>query len=229
MEQGGRSTGYVEAGGERAWPALYSLAHLGTGRRASTGGEGVGREVPSIQGRPDVREDGIRTEIYAVLMLRPLKKAGGQVQPKIPQYIVQYDGGGSDAYEALRRLERFDPVPAAERGSTPLFRQFSGPRATHMTVNKMRMLVRLRMQQLGYEEPKQWGAHSCRIGGATDLVATGKASAVLLQAKGRWASDIGKIYARMTRRCQLAASELMQAARGRDLEELLPEFVQPAT
>ena len=72
----------------------------------------------------------------------------------------------------------------------------------------------------------EWGAHSARIGGATDLAATGESSPVLLQAKGRWASDIGRIYARMTRRSQLAASRLMQEARGRDLEELLPGFTQ---
>ena len=67
-----------------------------------------------------------------------------------------------------------------------------------------------------------------RIGGATDLVATGGCSEVLLAAKGRWGSDIGKIYARMTRRAQLAASKLMQSARGRDLEELIPTYSQAA-
>ena len=81
---------------------------------------------------------------------------------------------------------------------------------------------------IGYPVRSQWGAHSGRIGGATDLAATGKSSQLLLQAKGRWASDIGKIYARMTRRCQLAASRLMQKARGRDLEDIHPGFVQTA-
>ena len=73
-----------------------------------------------------------------------------------------------------------------------------------------------------------WGAHSCRIGGATDLASTGKASQLLLRAKGRWSSDIGAIYARLTQRSLLAASRLMQKARGRDLEEIIPSFVQPA-
>ena len=58
---------------------------------------------------------------------------------------------------------------------------------------------------------KEWGAHSLRIGGATDLAAAG-ASPLLLQAKGRWSSDIGRIYSRMTRKCQLAASKLMHKA-----------------
>ena len=75
---------------------------------------------------------------------------------------------------------------------------------------------------------KEVGAHSPRIGGGTDLASTGQASELLLQAKGRWQSDIGRIYARMTRRMRLAASELMHKARGRDLEELLPSFTQAA-
>ncbi len=56
----------------------------------------------------------------------------------------------------------------------------------------------------------------------------GDVSEVLLRAKGRWASDIGAIYARLTRRALLAASRLMQKATARDLEEIFPDFVQPA-
>ena len=36
---------------------------------------------------------------------------------------------------------------------------------------------------IGFIVRKKWGAHSGRIGGATDLAATGKASQLLLQAK----------------------------------------------
>ena len=97
-----------------------------------------------------------------------------------------------------------------------------------MTVAHLRKFTRDCATVLGYSERAHWGAHSGRIGGATDLAATGRATQLLLQAKGRWASDIGKIYARMTRRSLLAASRLMQKARGRDLEELLPDFVQGA-
>lgn len=166
---------------------------------------------------------------YAVLWLRPLKKKGGGREPKVPQHISEFDGGGSDAYAALRRLVRYDPVDQEAAESTPLFREFgSGGQGRHFTVASMRALIRERMRAIGYTRAKEWGAHSCRIGGATDLVATGKASPLLLQAKGRWASDIGRIYARMTRRCHLAASELMQRAKGRDVEELLPNFVQAA-
>ena len=48
----------------------------------------------------------------------------------------------------------------------------------------------------------------------------------VIMAKGRWACDIARIYARMTRRAQLAASRAMQQRGGRDMEELFPSFVQ---
>ena len=61
--------------------------------------------------------------------------------------------------------------------------------------------------------------------GITDL-AEQNASQALLQAKGRWASDVYRIYTRMTRRAQLAASHAMQRRGGRDMEELFPAFTQ---
>lgn len=166
---------------------------------------------------------------YAILKLRPLKKKGEVSAIKVPQFITEFDGGGSDTYAALRRLAKFDPVPRELRAETPLFRrsQSAGP-ARHITVAQMRGLVKARMAEIGFLNSAEWGAHSCRIGGATDLVATGKASPLLLQAKGRWGSDVGRIYARMTRKSQLAASDLMQEGRGRDLEEILGDFAQPA-
>ena len=169
-------------------------------------------------------KDGTR---YALLWLRPLKKRGKAIAQKVPQYITEYDGGGSDAYAALRRLTKLDPVAESARDTTPLFRKSSKEGSVrHISTNMLRALVQKRAASLGYADSRQWGAHSLRIGGATDLASTGEASQLLLQAKGRWASDIGKIYARMTRRSQLAASALMQKARGRDLEELLPGFTQ---
>ena len=96
-----------------------------------------------------------------------------------------------------------------------------------MSTGTYRTTVRELARALGIN-PKQVGAQSTRIGGATDLAGTGQASQLLLQAKGRWSSEIGKIYARMTRRSQLAVSDLMYACKGRDLEEILPDYTQPA-
>ena len=177
--------------------------------------------------RSDVEYKQLPTgERYAIIWLRPLKKKG--VAPKVPQYVQEADGGGADVYMLLRRMEAADPIASAARPTTPLFRtkvkKGSGYRS--ISVAHLRKFTRDCAAALGYLSRKEWGAHSGRIGGATDLASTGKASELLLKAKGRWASDIGRIYARMTRRCQLAASRLMHKARGRDLEEIHPGFTQ---
>lgn len=60
---------------------------------------------------------------YAMLWLRLLKKRGVGVQPKVPQIIAEHDGGGSDAYAALRRLERYDSVEEAGEGENPAIQE----------------------------------------------------------------------------------------------------------
>jgi hypothetical protein len=199
-----------------------------------------GELAPSVkpgEWKPDrhpTRDDlkfGVRSggQRYAVLWLRPLKKRGKALQPKVPQYVAEHDGRGSDVYMLLARLEQLDPVPDGERATTPLFRmRAKGGGRSHMTVTHLRATVRKYARALGYAADREWGAHSGRVGGATDLASTGEASELCLRAKGRWGSDIGAIYARLTTRALLAASRLMQKARGRCLEEVIPEFVQPA-
>lgn len=217
------------------WAATNSSWHV-----LARGGEGC-PSVPPHKWRADVhptradltfhrRPNGTR---YARLWLRPLKKRGSAPAPKVPQYIEEYDGGGSDTYAALARLVELDPVPQEKRASTPLFRlrkRTAGGRETtqHMTVADLRATVRRYVTLIGITCPKLFGAHSPRIGGATDLASTGKATELVLRAKGRWAGDVGAIYNRLTTRGLLAASRLMQRARGRDLEEILPDFSQPA-
>ena len=96
-----------------------------------------------------------------------------------------------------------------------------------MSCGQFRAVVREAVRVLGFDA-KEFGAHSARIGGASDIGDSSAASQLLLQAKGRWGSDIGKIYSRLTRRALLASSRLMQKAKSRDLEEIFPNFVQPA-
>ena len=218
------------------WAALTVAWHV-----LARGGEVCEELRAKIEGprRSDLSYGGVAPKRWACMMLRPMKKRGSRPPAKVPQYIQEHDGGGSDAFAALDRLEKHDPVPAHARASTPMFRlqdrrQASSKRrqatGSHpLRVAELRAFVRtVAVTKLGMGPKRRWGAHSPRIGGATDLMSTGGSSPVLLQAKGRWGSDIGKIYARMTRRMQLAASSLMQQARGRDLEELLPDFTQAA-
>ena len=77
---------------------------------------------------------------------------------------------------------------------------------------------------LGFN-PEHFGAHSPRIGGATDI---GDESPLMLQAKGRWAGDLGWLYSRLTRSKLVHQSRAMQKSRARDMEELHPGFAQPA-
>ena len=177
-----------------------------------------GGELASVR-RSDLSFHTTRGRRYACVWLRPLKKKAGALQPKVPQYILEQPGEQWDTYAALRRLAGAD---IWGEGDDFLFRTAPGKA---MSTGRFRALLKRYAAALGFD-PKQFGAHSARIGGATDLASTGAASELLLQAKGRWQSDIGKIYARMTRRAHLAASDLMHNARGRDLEEIIPGFVQ---
>ena len=93
-----------------------------------------------------------------------------------------------------------------------------------MTTPRVRAIVK-KLAKLDGHDPSEFGAQSLRIGGAIDVQPGGE---LLLQAKGRWASDIGKIYARMTRRAQIAASDLMFGSHSPDLEEMFPGFAEPA-
>jgi hypothetical protein len=158
---------------------------------------------------------------YAILWVTPLKKKGG-AKTKLPQFICeQRTPEDWEPYHALRRLHA---ARAAEPSTAPLFVPRRGRK---LTTAHFRALIKRYAKLLGWD-PKEAGAHSPRIGGASEYAATGDASQLLLEAKGRWDSDVAKIYARMTRRMHMAASDLMFQARGRDLEELIPEFVQPA-
>jgi hypothetical protein len=157
---------------------------------------------------------------YACLMLRPIKRRNGEIGDKVPILIAEGDGGGDDTYAALQRMEALQPCHGAARSRTPLFARGGKP----LTVEQLRLAARRVWRQAG--QSGKVGAHSMRIGGATDLADRG-ASQALIQAKGRWASDIFQIYARMTRRAQLAASRSMQQrASGADMEELFPGFTQ---
>ena len=158
---------------------------------------------------------------YAILWVAPLKKKGG-AKTKLPQFICEQQTPAEwEPYSALRRLAA---ARASEPPDAPLFCSRSSRK---LTTAHFRALIKRYASMLGWD-PKEAGAHSPRIGGASEYAATGEASQLLLEAKGRWDSDVAKIYARMTRRMHMAASDLMFQARGRDLEELIPEFVQPA-
>ena len=138
----------------------------------------------------------------------PIKRRNGELAEKVPLLFEEGDGGGSDSFAALERLDRLNSVPSKDRARTPLFR--IGRAA--LTVSQLRSFAGKLMRAAGQKSAKvHVGAHSFRIGGATELADQG-ASQLLLQAKGR---PVGLGYrphirTHDTRRAQLAASRLMQ-------------------
>ena len=202
-----------------AWQGLARGAEVAA---SGPGGKRSSDERQRLPSRADLTFSEAHGRRFAQVMMRPAKRTNGERGEKVPLLFEEGDGGGSDTYAALRRLEEFDPVQQRQRALTPLFRVGG---KTLRTARLRRLAVRI-MRAAGQKSARV-GAHSFRIGGATDL-ADQNASPLLLQAKGRWSSDIGRIYARMTRRAQLAASRLMQQRSSRDLEELFPSFAQAA-
>mgnify|MGYP002631157789 FL=1 len=207
------------AAGTTAWQALARAYEI-----ASGDGEpcppGVTPRTPT---RGDLSFGRKGDQRYACVMLRPCKRSNGELAAKVPIILAEGDGGGADTYAALRRMVEVDPCEAGKEHRTPLFRV--GGKC--LTVRRLRKFADEVFKAAG--QKGRTGAHAFRIGGATDLADEG-ASQSLLQAKGRWASDIGRIYARMTRRAQISASKAMQRSGngGRDMEELFPGFTQAA-
>jgi hypothetical protein len=206
--------------------AVNEWAALTVGREAlARGGElcvsaAFDRAAPQVPTRADVTFEEDRHGRTATLWLRPLKKRGKAKGAKVPIVFVEGRGGGASAYAALRRLFECDPAREGQAAETPLFRTKGG---AAMKVGYFRALVRRLAEILGLP-PLEFGAHSPRIGGATDI---GDTNPLMLQAKGRWGSDIARIYARMTRRGLVKAGWAMHGKSSRDMEELHPSYVQP--
>ena len=118
--------------------------------------------------------------LYMVLMMRPAQKGPGQTKT-VPLLIA---AGGSllDPVRLIQRMLALDPVPASEAASTPLFRRLG----RCITVREIRGMVQRLMACLGLD-PRRFGAHSLRIGGATAALAAGMSAATrfVLLAGGR--------------------------------------------
>ena len=215
----------------RAWAGLSTRPRRGTDRDSLNDWAALttawmclarGGEL-CIPKRRDVRFSSGRGGRYVTIWLTPLKKKAGKHTAPVPIVIAEHDGGGSDCYAAIRRLFESDDQP----DDAPLFScRARGGKRVPMTAEYFRALVKDIARGLRFAVG-EFAGHSCRIGGATDL-ADQHASPLLLQAKGRWSGDIARIYSRMTRRSQLAASRLMQGSGGRDCEEIFPTYTQAA-
>ena len=164
------------------------------------------------------------------LMMRPCKN-GQHLRGKTVRLVLVGGATLIDPVEALWQLVNGDPVPEAERERTPLFRRRAGAgvRPAPLTVAQVRDMVKALMLDMG-EDPKLYGAHSLRIGGATAALAAGVSPAVI-RLCGRWNSDIWEIYARISREATANVTSLIGSTPFHDLErgfhadelEMLPD------
>ena len=148
-----------------------------------------------------------------VIMMRPLKKSAG-MRKTVP--VVLYGGGSLlDPVRELYELWRLDPLKTGELASeTPLFRDTAS--GASFSVADVRQVVKWLMHAVG-ADPRRFGAHSLRIGGATAALAAGIAPAQIRLA-GRWASDVAEVYMRMSRQAGHNLSVVIGSTGFDDLE-----------
>ena len=169
-----------------------------------------------------------RGALCAALMMRPCK-SGRYLHGKHFRLVLAGGGKLVDPVAALWRLVHEDPVPKAQRESTPLFRTHRGGVAEALTVAQVRDTVKQLMREVG-EDPAMFGAHSLRIGGATAALTAGVHPSVI-RLCGRWNSDLWELYARVSRESAARVTSLIGSTPFHDLErgfhsvelEMLPE------
>ena len=131
--------------------------------------------------------------LFCILMMRPLKKKPG-MRKSVP-VVLKSGGSLIDPVAELWELFQRDPLKDGERpDQRPLFRNPANGAA--FKVSDVRSVVKWMMAKIGLD-PKRFGAHSLRIGGATAALAAG-VSPAQIRLLGRWSSDVAELYMRMT-------------------------------
>lgn len=169
-------------------------------------------------------EDGV---LCVAIMMRPLK-TGKPQRGKTCRVVLRSGGSLLDPVRLLDELLRLDPTPEGAGADTPLFRSRSRGAPRCISVREVRDMVRLLMRAIGCD-PKLFGAHSLRIGGASAALAANIHPATI-RVMGRWASDIYEIYTRLSFQASIVATQLIGSTPFHDIErafhseelELLP-------
>jgi hypothetical protein len=148
--------------------------------------------------------------MYAVLMMR-VGKSGSRL--KTVPLVLRGNGTLLDPVADLLEMIRLDPVPESERATTPLFRRVSGKA---ITVTEVRLVVKTLMLRIGLD-PRRFGAHSLRIGGATAALAA-HLPRDAIQAAGRWSTDVFEVYTRASFQAGARLSTVIGSTPFNDLE-----------
>ena len=148
---------------------------------------------------------------YVILQMRPAKRRTGE--GKTVPLMLASGGTLVDPVKELKKLFEADPVPRAEWASTPLFRNEDG---SALRVAQVRAVVKVLMGGLGLD-PRRFGAHSLRIGGASAGLA-GKLEEQTLRAAGRWQSDAADLYIRASKEAMMNIAIVIGSTPFEDLE-----------
>ena len=177
---------------------------------------------------------------HMVVMIWPCKKRSQQ--GKVPVLINKPTGAAVDisAYDAIHRLlaarcakatggESDEALRAwMEGNAAPLFvKQGADGEWRGLTVDDIRGVVKSSAREIGLEE-SELGAHSPRIGGATDYFTAG-VPALAIQLAGRWDSDFWQIYCRLCVGQTLDYAAAASLAEDISLEETCENYSQPAS
>ena len=152
-------------------------------------------------------------EPYAVLTIRRGKVIGAV---KDTQVILGGGGDMIDAVSALWDMVVADPISKEAEATTPLFRRAHG---TAVTIGELRRVIKTLMERVGLD-PRRFGAHSLRIGGATAALAAGLSPAQI-RAAGRWGSDVYQIYTRLSPQAALRLAPVIGSSDFQDVERTL--------
>ena len=106
-----------------------------------------------------------------------------------------------------------DHTEGGRSAPTPLFRNADGGA---IRVAQVRAVVKALMGSLGLD-PRRFGAHSLRIGGATAGLA-GKLDEQTLRAAGRWQSDAADLYIRASKEAMMNMAIVIGSTPFEDLE-----------
>ena len=131
------------------------------------------------------------------------------------QCEVVLAGGGGGMFDAVADMQAW--LDERRRLGIPATRPlFCHPDGSAITVSQVRDMVKAVMEAAG-RDPRLYGAHSLRIGGATAALAAG-VSPQLIRLMGRWSSDIYEIYCRMSLQSALGVGQAIASAIVTDVE-----------
>ena len=188
---------------------LRSAEYCHDGKKGSS----LARLLEKIPSRADIEVLDLEKLILMICPCKNMKHLKGKTVP----LVIGAGGAHVDAVAEVRNLLAVDDVSSHDKQLVPLFRD----PATNMPLHAdcVRGVIQKLMAHVG-QDPKDFGTHSLRIGGATALFAAG-ATPTVIRTMGRWSSDCYRLYVRA---CYEASMSWTKRAGSTAVTDLAGEF-----